>query len=68
MQLTELTMIASRRSNSDARGREPQLVQLLVDRGFLLDVEVAGGNVGLGLVVVVVAHEVLDRIAKGRTA
>ncbi len=47
-----------------ARRREPQLVQLLVDRGFLLDVEVAGGNVRLGLVVVVVADEILDRVRR----
>ena len=45
-----------------ARGRKAQLVQLLVDGGFLLDIKVAGGNVGLGLVVVVVADEVFDRI------
>ena len=37
-------------------------VDLVVDRRFLLDVRVGGGNVGLGLVVVVVADEVLDRV------
>ena len=63
MQLTELTMMASRRSKRRARGGEAQLVELLVDGGFLLDVEVAGGDVGLGLVVVVVADEVLDGVA-----
>ena len=63
MQLTELTMMASRRSKRRARGGEAQLVQLFVDGGFLLDVEVAGGNVGFGLVVVVVADEVFDRVA-----
>ena len=63
MQLTELTMMASRRSKSDARGRKAQLVELLVDGGFLLDVEVAGGDVGFGLVVVVVADEVFDGVA-----
>ena len=46
------------------RGRKPQLVQLFVDRGFLLDVEIPGRNVGLGLVVVVVADKVLDRIRR----
>ena len=45
-----------------ARRGEPQLVQLFVDGRFLLDVEVAGRNVGLGLVVVVVGDEVLDRV------
>src|SRR6185437_891738 len=45
-----------------ARGGEPELVELLVDGGFLLDVEVAGGDVSLGLVVVVIADEVLDGV------
>ncbi len=45
-----------------SRSREPQLVQLLVDRGFFLDIQVAGGNVGLGLVVVVIADEILDGV------
>jgi len=35
---------------------------VLVDRAVLLDVEVARRDVGLGLVVVVVADEVLDRV------
>ena len=39
-----------------------QAVDLVVDRGVLLDVEVLGGDVGLGLVVVVVGDEVLDRV------
>ena len=51
-----------------AGGGEAELVELLVDGGFLLDVEVAGGDVGFGLVVVVVADEVLDGVARGRTA
>ncbi len=46
-----------------AGGGEPELVQFLIDGGFFLDVEVAGRNVGLGLVVVVVGNEILDRIA-----
>ena len=41
--------------------RVAQAVDLVVDRRVLFDVEVLGGNVGLGLVVVVVADEVLDR-------
>ncbi len=45
-----------------ARGREAHAIDLVVDRRFLLDVGVAGGDVGLGLVVVVVADEVLDRV------
>ena len=39
-----------------------QPVDLVVDRGVLLDVEVLGRDVGLGLVVVVVGDEVLDRV------
>ena len=39
-----------------------QAVDLVVDRGVLLDVEVLGRDVGLGLVVVVVGDEVLDRV------
>jgi hypothetical protein len=37
-------------------------IDLLVDRGFLLDVGVSARDVGLGLVVVVVGYEVLDRV------
>src|SRR4051812_15103673 len=40
----------------------PQPVDLVVDRGVLLDVEVLVRDVGLGLVVVVVGDEVLDRV------
>ena len=42
----------------------PELVQLLVDVGVLLDVGVGPGQVGLWLVVVVVADEVLDRVVR----
>ena len=42
--------------------RVPQPLDLLVDRGVLLDVGVGLRDVGLGLVVVVVRHEVLDRV------
>jgi hypothetical protein len=43
-------------------GRVAQPVDLVVDRRVLLDVGVARGHVGLGLVVVVVADEVLDPV------
>ena len=43
-------------------GGVPQLVDLLVDRGVLLDVGVGGRDVGLGLVVVVVGDEVLHGV------
>ena len=42
--------------------REPHLLDVLVDARVLLDVEVARRDVGLGLVVVVVGDEVLDRV------
>ena len=41
-----------------------QLVYLLVDIRFLLDVRVRGREIGLGLVVVVVADEVLDGVVR----
>ena len=45
-----------------ARRRQPHAIDLVVDRRFLLDVRVGGRDVGLGLVVVVVADEVLDGV------
>ena len=47
-----------------ARRREPEPVDLLVDRRLLLDVRVRLRDVGLGLVVVVVRDEVLDGVAR----
>ena len=49
------------------RGRVAQPVDLVVDRRVLLDVGVARRDVRLGLVVVVVADEVLDPVVRGRT-
>ena len=46
------------------RGGMAQPVDLLVDRRVLLDVEVLRRDVGLGLVVVVVGDEVLDRVRR----
>ena len=62
MQETEATMRTSRRSNSARGGGVAQLVDLLVDVGVLFDVGVGAGDVGLRLVVVVVADEVLDGV------
>ena len=45
-----------------AGGRQPQAVDLLVDRGVFFDVDVALRDVGFGLVVVVVADEVVDGV------
>src|SRR5690606_29460401 len=44
------------------RGPEPEALDVLVDRGVLLDVHIGGRNVCLRLVIVVVRHEVLDRV------
>ncbi len=47
------------------RGRrpKPQRLQVLIDRGILLDVDVGRGDVRFGLVVVVVRDEVFDCVA-----
>src|SRR3989442_880163 len=45
-----------------ARRRMPHAVDLVVDRGLLLDVSVRLRHVSLRLVVVVVRHEILDRV------
>ena len=45
-----------------AGGRMPHPVDRLVHRAFLLDVGVGARNIGLGLVVVVVGDEILDRV------
>ena len=45
-----------------ARGREAELVKVVVSAGVLLDIDIALGYVRLGLVVVVIAHEVVDGI------
>ncbi len=47
-----------------ARGAHAQLVELVVDRGFLLDEGVARGDVGLRLVVIVVADEIFDGVLR----
>ena len=49
-------------------GRVAQAVDLVVDGRVLLDVEVLRRDVGLGLVVVVVADEVLDRVVREELA
>jgi hypothetical protein len=47
-----------------ARGRVAHAVDLLVDGGFLLDIGIGARDVGLGLVIVVVGNEILDRIVR----
>ena len=51
-----------------ARRRQPQPVQVLVPRGILLDEDVPLRDVCLGLVVVVVAHEVAHRVVREELA
>ena len=50
------------------RGRQPHAVDLVVDGGLFLDVGVAGRDVGLRLVVVVVADEILHRVLRKEAA
>ena len=50
------------------RRRVPQPLHLVVDRGVLLDVGVGLRDVRLGLVVVVVGDEVLDRVVRQHLA
>ena len=59
---TEATTMTSRRVSRADGGRVAEPVDLVVDRAVLLDVGVARREVGLGLVVVVVADEVLDPV------
>ena len=49
-------------------GRQPHLLDVLVDRGVLLYKGIARRHVGLGLVVVVVRHEILDRVLREEVA
>ena len=45
-------------------GRMAHFLDFLVDGGILLDVGIGLGDVGFGLAVIVVAHEVVDRIVR----
>ena len=60
--------MTSRRVSSAGRGRVAQAIDLVVDRRVLLDVRVARRDVRLGLVVVVVADEVLDPVVREELA
>ena len=51
-------------ADEGAGGGEAEAVDVLVDRRVLLDVDVALRDVGLGLVVVVVADEVVDGVVR----
>ena len=62
MQLTDATTMTSPSGEERRRGRVAEPVDLVVDRAVLLDVGVARRQVRLGLVVVVVADEVLHPV------
>ena len=49
-------------------GRMAQLVYIVVDGGIFLDVGIRGGHIGLGLVVVVIAHKIFHGIARKKLA
>ncbi len=49
-------------ADQGAGGRQAQPFDVLVDRGVLLDVNVALRDVGLRLVVVVIAHKIVDGV------
>ena len=51
-----------------ARGRHAHLVDLVVDGGFFLDIGVGSGDVGFGLIVVVIADEVLHGVFREKGA
>ncbi len=61
---TLATMMTSSRLTSATGGGEAQAVDVLVDRGVFLDVDVALRDVRFGLVVVVVADEVVDGVVR----
>ncbi len=66
MQETLATTMRVAAREQRARGGEAQALDLLVDRRILLDVGVGARDVGLGLVVIEVADEILDRVVAGR--
>jgi hypothetical protein len=49
-------------------GRQPHLLDVLVDAGILLDEQVPGRHVGFRLVVVVIGNEVLHRVVREELA
>ena len=61
-------MTQSGRSRIALRRRQPHLLDVLVDRAVLLDVEVARRDVRFRLVVVVVRDEVLDGVVREELA
>ena len=64
MQDTEATMITSWRSKQGAGGGVAHPVDGFVDGGVFFDVEVGLGDVGLRLIIIVVADEILHRVVR----
>ena len=64
MHETLATTITSLRLTRALVAGQAEPLDLLVDRGVLLDVDVALGDVGFGLVVVVIADEVADGVVR----
>ena len=64
MQETLATTMTSRRAEQRAHGREPQALDFLVDAGILFDEGVGARDVGLRLVVIEVADEILDGVVR----
>ena len=54
-------------ADEGAGGGEAEAVDVLVDEGVFFDVDVALRDVGFGLIVVVVADEVMDGVLAGRS-
>jgi hypothetical protein len=75
LRVAEAVDARHRRHQDDVRalqqglgGGQAHLLDVLVDRGVLLDVGVGGRHIGLRLVVVVVGDEVLDRVVREELA
>ena len=64
MQLTLATIRQVAAFEQGLRRREAEFVEIVVDRGLLLDIRVASRHVGFGLVVVVVADEVFNGVVR----
>ena len=62
MQETEATMITSSPLQERAGGAEAHLIDPVVDRHILFNVGIGPGDIGFGLVVVVVGDEILDGV------
>jgi len=62
MQETLATMMTSFAADQAAGGGQAKAVDVLVNHGVFFDVYIALRNVGLGLVIVVVADEIVDGV------